>query len=45
MKCVKNTKTGVVRRVSDRVAGVLVASSIMIQYVCKQEWKEGGRKR
>lgn len=42
MKCIKNTKTGVIQRVDDRQADAKVGSIWM--YIPKSEWKAATRK-
>ena len=50
MKCIKRIESdgeteGKVIRVSNDKAFKLVHETSMWKYTCKQEWKEGGRKR
>lgn len=43
MKCIKNIKTGEIKRVKDELALTQVSSGAYV-YVPKKDWKEGGRK-
>ena len=45
MKCVKREGDNKVIRVKNETAWNMVHNTSLWKYVCKREWKEGGRKR
>mgnify|MGYP007091132104 CR=1 FL=1 len=45
MKCVKDNKTGEVKRMTDASAELLVKAFKSHSYVRKAEWKAAGRQR